>query len=68
MAFTQADLDALDSAISKGEQSVSFADRSVTYRSLSEMLKARAAMAADIARSATPARPRQYRGHSSKGL
>ncbi len=68
MALTQADLDALDAAIAKGEQSVSFGDRTVTYRSVSEMLRARAAIAQQLARSATSPRPRQYRGYSDKGL
>lgn len=37
MAFTQADRDALASAIASGATSVSYEGKSVTYRSLDEM-------------------------------
>lgn len=40
MAFVQADLDAIRTAIAKGERAVEFADRSVTYRSMEELLQA----------------------------
>ena len=52
MAFTQADIDALDAAIASGELSVSTPDgRSVTYRSLDDLRKARALMLAQINKS-----------------
>lgn len=41
MAFTQADIDNLDEAISAGEKTVEVNGRKVEYRSLDEMLKAR---------------------------
>ena len=47
MAWTQADIDALDRAIATGALSVSYAGppaRSITYRSMTEMLQARALM------------------------
>jgi hypothetical protein len=44
MAWTQDQLDALDAAIANGTLSVEYADKKVTYRSLDEMLKIRAAM------------------------
>jgi len=44
MAWTQTDLDALNKAISNGVTSVRYADRSVQYRSLNEMLKIRSLM------------------------
>ncbi len=45
MAWTQTDLDALETAIKAGVRSVTYSDgRSVTYHSLSEMLDLRAAM------------------------
>jgi hypothetical protein len=44
MAWTQAQLDALNKAIAAGSDKVKYADREVTYRSLSDMLKLRAAM------------------------
>lgn len=39
MAWTTDDLDALKKAIAQGALSVKYADKEVTYRSLSEMLK-----------------------------
>ena len=44
MAWSQTDLDALNKAISNGAMSVRYADRSVQYRSLDEMLKIRSMM------------------------
>ena len=49
MAWTQTDLDALNQSIAKGVTSVRYADRSVQYRSLSEMLTLRALMTDEIA-------------------
>ena len=49
MAWTQTDLDALNQAISYGVTSVRYADRSVQYRSLNEMLTLRALMMDEIA-------------------
>ena len=48
MAWTQADLDALETAIKAGAEQVHFADRSVTYASLDKLMKLRAAMKAEI--------------------
>lgn len=48
MAWTQADVDALKAAVAKGEKSVTFSDRSVTYRDLGEMLQALALMERSI--------------------
>lgn len=52
MAFTQAQLDALDDVISGGELRVQYSDKAVQYRSLDEMLKLRKLMAAEIAGTA----------------
>ncbi len=49
MAWTQTDLDALNKAIANGVMSVRYADRSVQYRSLDEMLKVRALMTDELA-------------------
>jgi hypothetical protein len=65
MAFTQADLDALDAAIASGELSVGYGDRRVTYRSLDELLRAREIMARAL--GLTTAAPRRVLSHS-KGL
>lgn len=44
MAWVQADLDALETAIKVGARRVEFKDRAVTYHSLDEMLRLRDAM------------------------
>lgn len=54
MAFTAADLTALDRAIASGELTIRTADRSVTYRSMDELLKARDKVAQELAAAASP--------------
>lgn len=51
MAYSQSDLDALDADIKAFGtiQRTSFADQDTTFRSLDELLKLRAIMAADVA-------------------
>lgn len=71
MPFTQAQLDALDQFIATGQLAVQYADRSVTSRSLDEMLKLRELMVADIADAAAPdatPRPRSWGVYSTKGF
>lgn len=68
MAWTQAQLDALKAAYAEGTRSVSFGDRSVTYQSQAEMAAAITTIAADLARRATPARPRVWKAYAEKGL
>ena len=53
MALTQTDLDNLDTAIATGELRVESQGRSITYRSVEELLKARAHVSAALAASAT---------------
>ncbi len=48
MAFTQAQLDALESAIAQGALEVQYSDKRVRYRSLDEMLRLRDAMRRDL--------------------
>ena len=48
MAWTQADLDAIDRAIAAGEKVVQYADRRVEYRSIQELLAARNAMKGNV--------------------
>lgn len=48
MAYTQSDLDGIRAAIARGEKTVQFADRSVTYRSVDEMLVAERKIAAEL--------------------
>ena len=50
MAWTQADIDALEAAMASGEMTVRSPDgRLVTYQSLDDMLKLRAAMREEVA-------------------
>lgn len=65
MAYSQADLDNIRSAIARGEMSVEFADRKVTYRSIDELLKAEERIATAL--STTP-RSKQSFGSSVKGF
>ena len=53
------------SAIAKGERSVQFADRSVTYRSIDELMQAEARIANALA---SGSRAKQSLGVSSKGF
>jgi len=48
MPFTSADLDAIEAAVKTGELSVSYRDRSVTYRSFDELLCARDLVKKDL--------------------
>ena len=54
MAFTHADLASVDAAIASGELSVSVAGRSVTYRSIDELKKAKELIETDL-RAQSPA-------------
>ena len=54
MAWTQADLDALEASIKGGVRTVSYADRSVTYHSLNEMLKLRMVMQESVSAATAP--------------
>lgn len=63
MPFTDDDLAAIDSAIATGELRVSYADRTVEYRSIEELKKAR-----DIILSQLAGRPKQYRVVTEKGF
>lgn len=53
MAFTQTQLDAIDAAIASGELTVSFGDRSVTYRSMSDLRRARELIKAEMQAAGT---------------
>lgn len=68
MAYTQADLDAVRSAIAKGERSVDFSDRSVTYRSMDELLRAEERIANALAEASSETRKKQTFGVASKGF
>ncbi len=67
MAWTQADLDAIEAAIAQGERTVEYQDRRVTYRTIQELLDARAQIQrVVIAASASP-KKRQTRVETRKG-
>lgn len=67
MAFTSADLTAIETAIASGELSVQYADRRVQYRSVDELLRARETIAKAIDSASGRRRPRQFRVNVSKG-
>ncbi len=49
MAFTTTDLAAIDAAIASGELTVSHNGRTVTYRSMADLMRARQTILAEIA-------------------
>lgn len=72
MAYTQADLEALQAALAKGEKRVSFGDKTVEYRSVEELQAAIAAVKRGLFEQAVgtglwPGAPRQIRLHTTKG-
>lgn len=64
--YTSAQLAALQAAIASGALTVHYSDRTVTYRSLDDMLKLERIMDADITPPATAATACTY-GSFSKG-
>jgi hypothetical protein len=64
MAYSSSDLAAIRTAIARGELEVEFVDRRVRYRSIAELERAEAKIAANLA---TP-RNRQQTGVPSKGF
>lgn len=68
MAYTQSDLDAVRAAIARGERSVQYSDRSVTYRSMDELLRAEERIANALAEAASETRKKQSFGVASKGF
>lgn len=67
-AYTETDLAAIRATIAKGELRVDFADRSVTYRSMDELLRAEALIAQSVAEQAGTTRPKQYLAYAAKGF
>lgn len=65
MAYTQAQLEALDEAIASGAQEVWYEHKKVEYRSLSDMLRLREIMANDIANAGQPKRRRRVARYSN---
>lgn len=67
MAFTQADLTAIDAAIASGTLRVRYRDRDVTYRSMDELMKIRNLMREELGVVANGGITYQTVGHD-KGL
>mgnify|MGYP000039877864 CR=1 FL=1 len=69
MAVTQTDIDALDAAIANSELRVEIDGRSVTYRSMDDLLKARAHLSNVVAATgaSTARRAYQYRFLTARG-
>jgi hypothetical protein len=65
VAYSQSNLDAIRAAIAKGELSVEFADRRVTYRSMAELILAEAHISQALN---TSPRSKQRYGVATKGL
>lgn len=53
MAWTSTDLATIEAAIAQGTLRISFSDRTIEYRSISELLKARDAIKAAISGSSS---------------
>lgn len=69
MAWTETDLQALERAISEGAKVVQYQDRRVEYQSLSDMLRLRSIMRAELGMTTTQSGigARRYASHT-KGL
>ena len=73
MAYTDAQLQALETALARGERRVTFQDKTVEYRSVDELKAAIREVKRGIYEQATasglwPAAPRKIRVTTSKGL
>jgi len=64
--YTQDDLDRVRLAIARGEQTVQFADRSVTYRSITQLMQAEEFISSQL-RAAVGHR-KQTLGFATKGF
>jgi hypothetical protein len=68
MAFTKNHLDVIEGAIARGEKVVRFADRTVEYRTVDELLRARDEIKLSLVSSEAP-RARVVRlYHGGKGV
>ncbi|NWE75122.1 phage head-tail joining protein [Pseudomonas yamanorum] len=68
MSFTPKHLEVIERAIARGEKTVRYSDRTVEYRSIDELLKARDEIRTSLTNAVGP-RPRVVRlTHGGKGL
>ncbi|MDE1007528.1 MAG: hypothetical protein OSB38_17825 [Paraburkholderia fungorum] len=58
MAFTQQNLDAIENAIATGTLSVEYNGKRVTYRSMSDLMRARDVIKADLEKQKPNSTPR----------
>lgn len=67
MAFSQTDLERIERAIARGTLTVRYADRTVTYQSMTDLIRARDLMRSELAESAggTKGRKRTMRVQQS---
>jgi hypothetical protein len=68
MTYTAADLEALQQALATGERRVTFADKTVEYRSVAELREAIRIVAAALLRDQGTTPARQVRVTTSKGF
>lgn len=68
MTYTAADLEALQQALATGERRVTFADKTVEYRSVAELQAAIRTVAAALAREQGTTPARQVRVTTRKGF
>ena len=68
MTYTPADLEALQQALATGERRVTFADKTVEYRSVAELQTAIRTVSAALTRGAGETPARQIRVTTSKGF
>jgi len=63
-SFTQENLDILNEAIAQGVSTVMYGNKSVTYRSLDDMLRLRDRMMVELGKAKTPVRiyPKHSKG------
>ena len=67
MAFTQADLDALDAARKQGAKRIRFQDRDFEFDSVDDYIKLRNLILNDIAQQSGPQQIRQVRIYTDSG-
>jgi hypothetical protein len=58
MAFTQQNLDAIENAIATGTLSVEYNGKRVTYRSMSDLMRARDVIKSELAKQQPASTPR----------
>ncbi len=68
MAYTQKHLDAVEAAIGRGEKIVRYADRTVEYRSVDELIQARDLIRTSLTNAAGPRSLVVRLYHGGKGL